>query len=553
MFFGADRQTRKRLNRLQSHLKRENPLLTDMVRSFRRLDKLGYRLGLLRRDQSYAMMIPWWPLISILGTFSAGKSSFINHYLQADLQDTGNQAVDEKFTVVCYSHEGEQRVLPGIALDADPRFPFYQMSEELELVAPGQGSRIDAYLQLKTCESERLRGTILIDSPGFDADAQRDSTLRITDYIIDLSDLVLVFFDARHPEPGAMRDTLKHLVGDTISRSDSSKFLYILNQIDVTAREDNPEEVVGAWQRAIAQQGLTAGKFFCIYNPDVAVPIEDEALRERYESKRDQDMELIQDRMQQVSVERSYRIIDALEKTAREIEEQTVPKLTELKRKWERATLWRAGFFYALLLSTLLGGSIWAGYWNGLAFNAPWMSSLLDSTLNLYLGMISGLLLFFGLFHVARRSAARKIVRDMRKGQETSLEKERLIRAFKWNTRFWVSIFRPQPAGWGMFARRRLRRVYADADKFIQILNDRYADPSGGKTKPGTAVPGASVKTDTRQPESQPHEQSPGQSTTAQPSEAVAATADATAEQDVAQDTKATDLEREKDGARLVH
>ena len=57
-----------------------------------------------------------------------------------------------------------------------------------------------------------LRGKILIDSPGFDADAQRTSTLKITDHIIDLSDLVLVFFDARHPEPGAMSDTLAHLV-----------------------------------------------------------------------------------------------------------------------------------------------------------------------------------------------------------------------------------------------------------------------------------------------------------------------------------------------------
>ena len=546
MFFGADRQTRKRLNNLQSHLKRENPLLTDMVRSFRRLDKLGYRLGLLRRDQSYAMMIPWWPLISILGTFSAGKSSFINHYVQSDLQATGNQAVDDKFTVICYSHEGEQRVLPGIALDADPRFPFYQMSEELELVAPGQGSRIDAYLQLKTCAAERLRGTILIDSPGFDADAQRDSTLRITDYIIDLSDLVLVFFDARHPEPGAMRDTLKHLVGDTISRSDSSKFLYILNQIDVTAREDNPEEVVGAWQRAIAQEGLTAGKFFCIYNPDVAIPIEDEALRERYENKRDQDMKLILDRMQQVSVERSYRIIDALEKTAREIEEQTVPKLIELKRKWERATLWRTGLLYTLLFSGLLGGSIWAGYWDGLNFSAPWLSSLMDSTLNQYIGLISSLLLLFGLFHLARRSAAKQIVRTMRKGQESSVEKERLIRAFVWNTRFWNSIFRPQPAGWGMFARRRLRRVYADADKFIQILNDRYADPSGGKTKPRVAE-----KAEARDIGARTSEQSPEQSE--QQPEAETADAGAGMEQDITKESKTTELEREKDGARLVH
>ncbi len=89
-----------------------------------------------------------------------------------------------------------------MALDADLRFPFYKMSQELEKVEAGQGGRIDAYLRLKTCPSERVKGLILIDSPGFDADAQRTATLRITDYIMDLSDLVLVLFDANRPEPG---------------------------------------------------------------------------------------------------------------------------------------------------------------------------------------------------------------------------------------------------------------------------------------------------------------------------------------------------------------
>ena len=60
----------------------------------------------------------------------------------------------------------------------------------------------------------------------------------------------------------------------TISRQDSGKFLYILNQIDTTAREDNPEEVVGAWQRALAREGLTSGRFYCVYDPEASVPIQ---------------------------------------------------------------------------------------------------------------------------------------------------------------------------------------------------------------------------------------------------------------------------------------
>ena len=56
-------------------------------------------------------------------------------------------------------------------------------------------------------------------------------------HIIDLSDLVLVFFDARHPEPGTIYDTLEHFVSQTIQRPDSSKFLYILNQIGGVAEK----------------------------------------------------------------------------------------------------------------------------------------------------------------------------------------------------------------------------------------------------------------------------------------------------------------------------
>jgi len=194
-------QLEKRLQSLEAHLVQENPVLLRAVTSFRKLDKVARRLGFLQAEESYATRISWWPLIAVLGTYSSGKSTFINHYLQQQLQLTGNQAVDDRFTVICFSKEGDVRVLPGLALDADPRFPFYQVSRAIEEIAAGEGRRIDAYLQLKTCSSERVRGKILIDSPGFDADAQRTSTLRITDHIVDLSDLVLVFFDARHPEP----------------------------------------------------------------------------------------------------------------------------------------------------------------------------------------------------------------------------------------------------------------------------------------------------------------------------------------------------------------
>lgn len=471
-----------RLKHLESHLEQENPVLLNTVRSFRKLDMASYRMGLLDQNESYATQIPWWPLISVLGTFSAGKSTFINHYLGFKLGRTGNQAVDDRFTVICYSREQTSHALPGVALDADPRFPFYQMSEKIDKVALGEGRRIDAYLQLKTCPSEHLRGKILIDSPGFDADAQRTSTLRITDYIMDLSDLVLVMFDARHPEPGAMKDTLDHLVSKTINRPDSGKFLYILNQIDTAAGEDNPEEVVAAWQRALGDRGLTAGRFYSIYNPDSAIPIDDDKLRERFERKRDTDLSEIHARMHEVEIERAYRIIGALEKTARDIEEHSVPALKEALGRWKRRVLWGDGIVLALLLTLLLGLTIKQGYWQGLSFNPPWLQEFLSSPGLLYGSLAGSVIVLAVLHYLIRNAAARTIFPVLRRYTEQQGIKGNLVEAFRHSTRPWRSIFNKNPAGWSRRARTHLKQVIEDADSYVQTLNDRFTNPSGDGT-----------------------------------------------------------------------
>jgi hypothetical protein len=491
----AGKVIESRLQHLETHLEQENPILLSTVRSFRTLDDVAFRLGLLSGDNSFATQIPWWPLISILGTFSAGKSTFINHYIGTALQRSGTQAVDDKFTVICYSQEAAAHALPGVALDSDPRFPFYQMSDEIDKVAKGEGERIDAYLQLKTCPSKKLRGKILIDSPGFDADAQRTSTLRITDHIIDLSDLVLVFFDARHPEPGAMQDTLSHLIERTIHRNDTGKFLYILNQIDTTARENNPEDVIAAWQRALGERGLTAGRFYAIYNPDMAVPIDDEALRSRYESKRDIDLNEIHSRMEEVEIERAYRIVGALEKTARDIEERSVPLITRTLARWRKRVFWGDGILMGLLLALLFGLSVSAGYWQGFHFTPPWQQSGFGALLTSALLALLFILLL-GIHFGVRSLSARSLLRSIRQQASKAGLKGDPASAFQRSTNPWRSVLRKHPAGWGRKSRRQLREVLQATDTYIQTLNDQFTNPSGTEKllQPETATTGEAAE-----------------------------------------------------------
>jgi len=475
MFERPSNLLKSRLDSLQENLATENPVLIEAVDSFKKLDIIAYKLGLLDQDQSFATSISWWPLISILGTFSAGKSTFINSYVGVDMQKTGNQAVDDKFTVVTYSQHEKVRVLPGLALDADPRFPFYQISEEIEKVAAGEGSKIDSYLQLKTYKSDVLKGRILIDSPGFDADSQRNSTLRITDHIIDLSDLVLVFFDARHPEPGAMKDTLEHLVSDTIHRSDSGKFLFILNQLDATAKEDNAEQVVAAWQRAIVQTGLSTGRFYCIYNDDAAVDIEDEGLKKRYEEKRDADMGEIEHRMSEVSVERVYRIIGALENTANQIELTAVPMIKDAMEKWYRTVLTVDFVIYALIAIGAFAYSISAGYWLDWTFQPPWLESLKASAVKQGIFAAIGVGIFVGIHFWVRDLVAKRIAKKLKSYTGPGS----VVKAFLKNTKAMRSVFSIGPVGWGRRSRKTVVNVRNEADNMVKTLNDKYADPLG--------------------------------------------------------------------------
>ena len=471
-------QIDRRISSLEKHLELENPILLKAVREFRELDKVAYSMGLLDTDDSFATRVPWWPLVSLLGTFSSGKSSFINTYLDSKLQRTGNQAVDDKFTVVCYSKEKEVHTLPGLALDADPRFPFYQISREIEHVAQGEGRRVDAYLQLKTCPATRLKGKILIDSPGFDADSQRNSTLRITDHIMDLADLVLVFFDARHPEPGAMKDTLDHLVSKTINRPDSNKFLFVLNQIDCTVQEDNLEDVVAAWQRSLAQSGLTAGRFYQIYNLDCAHPIKDPDLKKRYEAKRIEDMNAIMERFDRVEVERAYRVVSVLEHTAHFIEDVAAPKVRELLGRWKKWVL----IWDAALLAIAGGVLSFLIYGLGLP-----LKSVLDWGEWMQWVVGAGAAVGVAYIHFTmRRLVANRIKANLSKEVKETDPLFCIRGAFEKNTKPWRTVFSPRPSGWNIFSRRRVKEVLRVTDGFVQELNDQFTNPSGQKN--GNAV-----------------------------------------------------------------
>ncbi len=455
----VSKEIRSRLHNLENHLQNESPLLVDAVRGFKELDQVAYRLGLLNKNQSFATQIPWWPLIAVLGTDSVGKSNFLKTYLGDSMQEDESQDGDEKFTVYCYANGEESRVLPGIALDADPRFPFYQISDELERLAPGNGANVNNCLQLKTNSSDQLQGYTYVDVPSFSNGSQCVETLKLTDHIIEVSDLVLVFVDEQELESGHLRDKVKQLLSETVSGNYSNKFIYIVKPAK--------DESTTAWQEMIEKENMSSIKALPLEEKESKNSTEENLLAKSYSG----DTQEITDRIQQIYIDRTYRILGNLDSTARNLQQRTLPKLRSLIRSWEKKVLWRD--IIGILLITAA-----AFFSMQLPIVETWLKENNYDILYFLSAGAASFTLFLAFHHLMRSRALRSVITDLEEyGNDDNkpLLKQALIK----NSRFLRSIFRPEVVGWKGKNRKRLQNVLNNADEAIQKLNDKYMRPSG--------------------------------------------------------------------------
>lgn len=261
-------------------------------------------------------------------------------------------------------------------------------------------------------------------------------------------------------------------------RTDAGKFLYILNQMDTAAHEDNPEQIVGAWQRALAQSGLSAGQYYTIYDEAAAVQIENLAIRERFKAKRDEDMARIQARIDEVELHRNDRIASFLDTIAKELEHDVLPQLRAARGTWRRRVA------LTDLLTWAVGGALTGFAIVALGLPGPLAAFDAAAATGLRLGgALFGLALLAGAvaLHlwargVWRARGARRLPEAYGKGDLN------LRAAFLQGTRWYRTALSAGVPGWRARAEARLRGIRDAVATHIQKLNDRYADPSA---KPG--------------------------------------------------------------------
>jgi len=480
--FGRSKEVQQRLKKLENHLQNESPLLVDAVNGYKELDLIAYRLGLLDRDQSNTSQIPWWPLISVLGTDTEGKTSFLNNYLDYELLDMENPEDEQKFTVISYARGNESRSLPAVALDADPRFPFYQMAGELEKATSGNDANINDCLQLKTCPSKQSKGYIFINSPGFPTKVKESSAAKITNRIIDISDLVLVFIDSEQAKSSKQQDVLEDLLSSKDAHKYASKFVFILNNNDSESDDNSEDGINKLCQKFLSEKKLSSAKILTLQqaeNVESSKATDNGGiLTEHYQGDTDE----VISRIQQIYVDRTYRILGNLHNQARNLEQKTIPKMTSLMRKWERGVIWRDIFIFSVLLVIGLAISYTRGLIDfskmDISLLATWFESISN---NISMTIPIGIFAFMGLLFIhfgMRYFSKRSIFSDV---EYVNHEEgaENLKSALSRNMRLYRSIFRPEVVGWNRFTRNRLRAIIKKVDLAIQKMNDQYTRPSG--------------------------------------------------------------------------
>ncbi len=321
----TEKTASKYLENLEKNFSHDNPVLLRSIKIFHDLDQIEYDLGLIEEDETTASKNSWSPIVSFIGGNSTAKARFINAYLGDQQTTSGIQASTHKFTVLLQNSQTNLATLPGTALDVDPRYPFYQISKKMEQLQKGEGDKVNSHLELKAINSERIKGKLFIDSPNLGAIPESPVNSMLIKHMIESSDLVIVFTDIFGSSIPLLDDVIKHIQQD----QDSNKFVFLVDEPIATINPSKANEIILTWQRKLAELNITTGQF-------IIAPSQQTNLNPHSKI----DFSEIDQRLTNVSLDRTYRVLNTLEKNIRDIEEVVFPEVRKGISLWkERSNL----------------------------------------------------------------------------------------------------------------------------------------------------------------------------------------------------------------------
>lgn len=446
----TEKTASKYLLNLEKHFAADSPVLLKASKVFQELDQLEYDLGLIDSDETTASKNSWWPVISLIGGNSTAKSRFINNYLASENQFSGIQTANHKFTVLLHSNQANPTTLPGTALDVDHRFPFYQISRRIEQEQPGEGERINAYLELKTLNSDRLKSKLFIDAPNISAAPSTPITSLLTKHSIESSDLVLVFtdiFDSAMPLVDELIETVKR-------HQDSNKFVYLIDTPATLVNSSGAGEIIASWQRKLAGFGLNTGDFIVLPSPEGGITPQAPA-----------DFSAIEQRIANVGYDRTYRVLDSLEKNIRDINNVVIPEVKQAILQWKE----RSTFSSLIVLGFIATLAIFAEIQMGI------LELLIDPIVGPII-ILTLIIIMLPVHIVFSRIHAKVIIAQLNKRQKELHLMENLAGLFEKNLTVGRMILPiSEPIGWNKKTKLRLSQISNKTKELVQLLNDNFS------------------------------------------------------------------------------
>ena len=434
----------KLLLNIEKHFAHYNPILLQAAKVFHDLDQVEFELGLIDNDETTASKYSWWPIISVIGGLSSASSKFINEYLDTAQSLAGLQSSNYKFTVLQHNNQAHPVTLPGTALDVDHRLPFYQISQKIDQLAPGEGSNINSYLELKTVNNARLKGKLFIEAPDFGMeDPISPVTQLLMNHTIEISDLVLVFCDIFDAEP----HLLTELTESIVSQQDSNKFVYI---IDNAASNF---EVIRSWQKKLGEMGIKTGQFIVLSSKS---SLSDPHNRET--------MAIINQRMDSINHYRSYRILHSLEKNIRDINDIIMPEISQAISLWKDRANFSSLLILGFIATLMLFAEIQMGFF-ALLFD-PIIGPL--SLLALIAVMVP--------LHIAiSKLQAKLIIGRLDQRQKELHLMENLSEVFEKSlTHSHMLLPITTPVGWNKKTKAHLKSLIEKTKELVLLLNDGF-------------------------------------------------------------------------------
>ena len=427
----TEKTASKHLINLQSTFAVDNAVLQNAVKVFHELDQFEFDLGLFEHEDTTAIQTSWWPIVSIVGGNSGAKETFLSRYLNVELSPT------HKTTVLLHNSQGNQTILPATALDVDYRYPFYRISQKLEKIQKGEGEKINANLELKTINSPRLQGKLIIDIPNFIHATNYEVSNLLTTYSMEQSDVVLVFCDIFN----TTTDLAKALTATLKLQQESNKLVYLY---------DDTVAGIAAWQKKLADLGLTVGQFIGI---------------SQLENPNSPEFALLEQRLANAGLQRTYRVLHSLEKSINDLENVVIAEVKQGIAAWKDRSTFSSFVVLGFIAMLMVFAEV-----AGLGFLELLLDPIIGSAI------VLSITAFMLPLHVMFSKIMAKVtINSLTKRQKQLQLTENLAALFERDLGF-KRIMLPvsEPVGWNKKAKARLANLLSKTKDLVQSLNDNF-------------------------------------------------------------------------------